>query len=345
MAYEKTIDGIHFGFDAVSNRVFIDASDLSGSLPTNGEYYFLSRNSVINYIQSEAALVTIFQDYLNNLNNGYFDGPSVSVSGTAFDDIINTDGGYYLVNSSVDAGAGDDKVILGGPGFVNGGTGNDIIYGSTSYKDTLIGGEGNDTIFGYGGGADDIDKIEGGDGDDTLAVFSNSISSFNLITNQNGSISGGLGADKIYGAGGVDYLFGNEGNDKIYASAGNDVLNGGEGDDFLVGDSGWDVMTGGAGADVFGITNDVIIGGYDLAQREYITDFEIGIDHILIDSTLAADFSALDARTSFYNDGNWGIIEFNNGQIVALWQVDMSRAVADWFQFGFVPSTFSWSLA
>jgi Ca2+-binding RTX toxin-like protein len=84
--------------------------------------------------------------------------------------------------------------------------------------DTINGGIGNDIIYGYGGndilnGDADNDIIFGGAGNDT--------------------ITGGTGADALYGGAGDDNINGDAGNDLIEGDAGNDTLNGGADTDTL----------------------------------------------------------------------------------------------------------------
>jgi Ca2+-binding RTX toxin-like protein len=66
---------------------------------------------------------------------------------------------------------GDDGIAAGsasgtatGASYLDGGADNDVITGSASFGDTIIGGAGNDLLFGLGGG----DSMSGGAGDDTL---------------------------------------------------------------------------------------------------------------------------------------------------------------------------------
>ena len=131
------------------------------------------------------------------------------------------------------------------PTRVDGGTGNDSVYGSRA-RSFILGGFGNDTILGGAAG----DWINGGWGDDT--------------------ISGNDGNDVIFGDRGNDALRGNRGNDRLYGGPGNDelgyydkvggpenhepgddLLDGGSGDDVLIGGAGTDRMFGGAGFDRF----------------------------------------------------------------------------------------------
>jgi Ca2+-binding RTX toxin-like protein len=87
-------------------------------------------------------------------------------------------------------GAGDDTVkgSLWGADYINGGSGNDVLYGYWG-NDTILGGDGNDRLDG-GAGAD---RLYGGNGNDYF--------------------QGGYGNDTIYGGPGNDRIDGGPGND------------------------------------------------------------------------------------------------------------------------------------
>lgn len=67
-------------------------------------------------------------------------------------------------------------------------------------------------------------------------------------------VSGGNGADRLYGMGGDDILRGGAGDDYLEGGTGNDFLQGGRGNDELIGGAGEDELAGDAG-------NDKLIGG------------------------------------------------------------------------------------
>ena len=80
------------------------------------------------------------------------------------------------------------------------------------------------------------------------------------------------GADLIQGGAVVDVLTGTAANDTIYGYGRNDELRGMAGDDRLVDGRGNDQLWGGEGADVFEFIAD--------GRKDYIMDFEIGVDRI-----------------------------------------------------------------
>ena len=125
---------------------------------------------------------------------------------------------------TVDAGAGNDQVIIGSGIalgiYVLGGAG----------KDSLWGGDGNDTLTGGGG----HDSLDGGAGNDRLNG-----------SYLNDTLWGGLGNDRLYGNDGNDYINGQAGVDRIWGGAGDDILNGGSSNDKLYGDAGNDLLYGG----------------------------------------------------------------------------------------------------
>lgn len=133
----------------------------------------------------------------------------------------------------------------------NYGPGNDAESG-TSNDDLMNGNAGDDVLKGLGGD----DDIFGGLDNDVLF--------------------GNAGGDFLRGEEGNDKLVGGTGDDVLFGGAGRDVLIGGNGLDFLNGDAGNAKLTGGAGGDNF----QVDLG----AKRVIITDFELGVDTLLIDS-------------------------------------------------------------
>jgi Ca2+-binding RTX toxin-like protein len=98
-----------------------------------------------------------------------------------------------------------------------------------------------------------------------------------LIGDDLADVLQGLGGDDwLGGRGGRDLLRGGAGNDTLFGGAGDDTLDGGPGRDTLDGSTGNDVLTGGTGRDTFWFRG--AAPGNDI-----ITDFEAGLDRILID--------------------------------------------------------------
>ena len=88
----------------------------------------------------------------------------------------------------------------------------------------------------------------------------------------------------------LETITGSSGDDTIFGKGRNDILNGGDGNDRLVDGRGRDVLTGGNGADVFEFIED--------GKRDFITDFEHGIDRIdFTDYQFLYSFRDLDIRS------------------------------------------------
>ncbi|TDF79169.1 type I secretion C-terminal target domain-containing protein [Pseudomonas sp. H9] len=152
---------------------------------------------------------------------------------------------------------------------VNGGDGNDIIFGDLVSFDGIA-GNGIEAIqalvarelkmnlgdvdgrvlhkyisehvsdFDVSRANDGADTLLGGDGND-------------IIFGQGGDdrLEGGKGSDILLGGSGKDVLIGGAGNDTLVGGEGNDTLLGDEGNDILIGGKGDDILTGGSGADTF----------------------------------------------------------------------------------------------
>jgi hypothetical protein len=116
----------------------------------------------------------------------------------------------------VDAGAGDDVIVLGlGDHVVDCGAGNDLVY-ANSGNDRISGGDGDDILYGKSGS----DRIDGGSGND-------------ILVGGGYSIYGELDNDVLLGRAGDDELYGNEGDDDLYGGDGADYLEGGSGSDWI----------------------------------------------------------------------------------------------------------------
>lgn len=102
-------------------------------------------------------------------------------------------------------------------------------------------------------------------------------------------------ADRLTGDGGQDRLEGGAGNDTLHGGGRNDVLNGGGGDDKL---------SGGQGADVFRFTlvpDSMNHSGQShplgIIGKDTVTDFERGVDKLLLQGVIFADLSITGSAT------------------------------------------------
>jgi hypothetical protein len=139
------------------------------------------------------------------------------------------------------------------------------ILGSSSLahagNDTVNGGEGNDILFG------DLVSFNGVTGEGYTAlqgyvaqqtqtpladVSAKNVHQYIAEHYKDFDVSGSHdGNDTLLGGAGNDILFGQGGNDTLDGGKGNDILLGGTGDDTLIGGQGNDILIGGLGADTF----------------------------------------------------------------------------------------------
>lgn len=131
-------------------------------------------------------------------------------------------------------------------------------------------------------------ELDGGVGQDTLVIDYSGVSGAIAFNLEPGKVTGsmhGLVVDTIA----IDTLFSSferydvktgSGDDYLAGGVGEDRLNGGVGEDVIVGGVGKDILTGGGGSDTFRFSADD--SGAGGANRDYITDFEHGVDHIEI---------------------------------------------------------------
>lgn len=207
-----------------------------------------------------------------------FNDGTISVSGTASDDIILVDGMHPFtaepsaqVRVLLDSTFGRvfDKADVDGL-VVDAQDGADVVSLRMFDAPTdAMGGAGDDRIT-SGGGADSItggagyDRIDSGSGDDTLV--------------------GNDGRDWLAGQDGNDALFGNGWGDFLHGGDGADTLDGGGYPDHLIGSTGTDELHGGLGNDVFHTNDDAIdhvfgdAGVDDATDRDEVEDVLTSIE-------------------------------------------------------------------
>jgi Ca2+-binding RTX toxin-like protein len=158
-------------------------------------------------------------------------GPSPShdlvCTGEGNDTIIGDQGseGYAY---KVDAGTGDDRI--GSGTVIYAGRGKDVVAYLDCSPTKVHGGSGDDVIIsGHSAYAEEGDPGPRGDG----------------CPDDDDTIWGDGGNDRIFGADGDDVIYGGPGNDDIHGGTGNNRLYGWAGSDTLRGDTGNDLLDGG----------------------------------------------------------------------------------------------------
>ncbi|UVL94677.1 LapA family giant adhesin [Pseudomonas siliginis] len=143
-----------------------------------------------------------------------------------------------LANSII----GHTEATMPGNDTVNGGEGNDILFGDlVSFNG--IAGEGYQAMQAF---------VAKETGVDVSKVSTSNVHQYITEHYQAFDVSGAHdGNDTLLGGAGNDILFGSGGNDLLDGGKGNDILLGGTGNDTLIGGQGNDILIGGSGGDTF----------------------------------------------------------------------------------------------
>ncbi|WP_309675898.1 type I secretion C-terminal target domain-containing protein, partial [Pseudomonas sp.] len=143
-----------------------------------------------------------------------------------------------LANSII----GHTEATMPGADTVNGGDGNDILFGDlVSFNG--VAGEGYQAMQAF---------VAKETGVDVSKVTTSNVHQFITEHYSAFDVSGAHdGNDSLLGGAGNDILFGQGGNDLLDGGKGNDILLGGSGNDSLMGGKGNDILIGGSGADTF----------------------------------------------------------------------------------------------
>ena len=172
--------------------------------------------------------------------------------------------------------AGNDRIIAGTIGTVNGGAGNDTIQGGRG-ADNLNGGAGDGDVISFASSATPVTM------DFTAGTATGGDATGDILAGFEGA-EGGAGADSLRGNAAANQLLGVGGDDILAGEGGNDSLLGDDGADTLDGGAGADTLTGGHGNDRLVVDNagDVTMespgGGSDTVVASVSHTIDAGIE-------------------------------------------------------------------
>ena len=261
----------------VNKVIFVSDGAPNRALDSSNHVAEANASEAIDHIQGD------FSGYLwipTSEHNGYW---VYDTDRTSEISLIETDGAgspdqaftIEAVGISVDSGALSNLSLVEGAGgaasnvdnanelsaVIGTLTGGGIVAQQVG-NDTINGGAGNDLIFGDSIHADNVDggwaKFVENHSGWSLDALRAELYANHATYGQEGSV------------GGNDTIDGGAGNDIIYAQKGNDSITGGAGDDLIVGGSGSDTMSGGTGADTFKF---VLGDAGTTGTIDHITDF------------------------------------------------------------------------
>ncbi|GLZ84752.1 hypothetical protein Pres01_08030 [Metapseudomonas resinovorans] len=186
------------------------------------------------------------------------------------------------LTSALNGGSSSTTPVAVGHDTINGGAGDDIIFGDTINTDYLPWGvNGNpakpaDLPAGSGMKAlQSFLELKNGHvatSDELYSYIKNNHSTFNVDGDTRGGndlIQGGDGNDILYGQGGNDQLIGGNGNDILFGGTGTDTLTGGKGSDTLWGGSGNDTFVWKAGdSGVVGSPDQDVVKDFKMSEGD-----------------------------------------------------------------------------
>ncbi|WP_371925763.1 type I secretion C-terminal target domain-containing protein [Pseudomonas chlororaphis] len=160
---------------------------------------------------------------------------------------------------------GHTEATMPGADTVNGGNGNDILFGDlVSFNG--IAGEGYQAMQAF---------VAQKTGVAASSVTTSNVHQYITEHYTEFDVSGAHdGNDTLLGGAGNDIIFGQGGNDLLDGGKGNDILLGGTGNDTLIGGAGNDILIGGSGADTFvwkaGDTGNDVIKDFKASEGDRI---------------------------------------------------------------------------
>jgi Ca2+-binding RTX toxin-like protein len=299
-----------------TQTITVQYATANGTAIAGSDYTSTSGTLTFNPgVTSQVINIPILNDSINEANETFsltLNSPTNASLGTS-QTVTTTISDTLSAAATTTLPTNVENLTLTGTTAINGtgNAGNNVLTGNSA-NNTLSGLNGNDTysfVANIALGTDTITETATG-GTDTIdftgttaavnvnlgVTTSQTVNSnLKLILSANNVIenaTGGTGNDRLTGntlnntlngGDGNDQLQGLGGNDTLWGGAGNDILNGGIGNDSLWGGLGDDILTGGVGNDKYLFQSDSVFSislGVD-----YITDFEAGIDQIVLSKT------------------------------------------------------------
>ena len=256
--------------------------------------------------------------------------------GTFIVDLYGSDGGDYLNNVEQLYFNGDSQSIsVGDLNFISDTSGNDVLNGGNA-RDTIFSLEGDDVVT--AGSGDDVvirgsgnSDIDGGVGSDIVS-YSGTASDFVIVLNNDGSVSVTgeevsdrlTNIERIYLDGdrtvisvsdlepaspsGPQPIYGTSGNDTLVGTADGDTIYGGAGDDSIDGGAGADLIYGGTGNDFYTVdsSSDVIVEsayeGWDGVSSSVSYTLSDNVEGLYLGGESAIDGAGNDLDNEIYGN-------------------------------------------
>jgi len=298
MSYTASKDSGRFAYEFQ----LYDIASLQALYGRNDNYHSGNTNySYLDFVETNPGDATFQNRYFSIWDGGGIDkidanGPDLEepVVAAAFIDLrpghfssLGMDTGVTIADGVIDdRGVANVSIAFGAViENANGTKYNDALVGNI-YGNKLNGGDGDDIIYGSGSalrdavlhvtdlGIDEVGSINTDDGDYRKINVGGSLTSGGAPSETEviDILKGGNGNDLLVSGDGIGQLFGDDGNDKLWGGAGKDYLDGGAGDDLLLSGQGNDRLIGGAGSDTLdgGDGNDVIISSWNSGVGDQI---------------------------------------------------------------------------
>ncbi|WP_244982952.1 Ig-like domain-containing protein [Comamonas aquatica] len=230
-----------------------------------------------------------YQVFIDNISVNYPSGRDTVSGFGGQPEIVMTASDLEI---ALQGGSTSNSLVAVGNDTVNGGAGNDIIFGDVINTDALQWVGRDMTTLPNGSGMSALTAFLKATVTSGVEPTDQQIYDYIRANHQQFDVPSDTrgGNDKLYGGEGNDILYGQGGNDELYGGNGDDKLYGGTGNDWLLGGQGDDILTGGAGNDTFAWKlGDA--GTTDAPALDRVTDFGNGNDKLDLSDLLVGEHS------------------------------------------------------